>query len=88
MYTPYGATEALPVASIESREVLDETAAKYAQGAGTCVGQRFPGIKWKIVAINDGPAESFSDLTELPQGEIGELIVQGDVVTRASLRYA
>ncbi len=26
MFTPYGATEALPIASIESREVLDETA--------------------------------------------------------------
>lgn len=82
MYTPYGATEALPIASIESREVLGETAEKYAKGAGTCVGQRFPGIRWKIVAIQDGPANSIHDLQELPVGEIGELIVQGDVVTR------
>ena len=33
MYTPYGATEALPIASIESREVLGETAEKCRQGA-------------------------------------------------------
>ncbi len=35
MFTPYGATEALPIASIESREVLEETAQKTQQGAGT-----------------------------------------------------
>ena len=32
--TPYGATECLPVASIESREVLGETAAETARGRG------------------------------------------------------
>ena len=41
IFTPYGATESLPVASIESREVLGETAAKSREGAGTCVGARF-----------------------------------------------
>ncbi len=81
MYTPYGATEALPVASIESREVLEETAEASRDGAGTCVGGRFPGIEWRIVEIQDGPAESLDELNELPQGEIGELVVSGPVVT-------
>ena len=42
MHTPYGATEALPVASIAASEVLGETAAQTAPGAGVCVGPPFP----------------------------------------------
>ena len=41
MHTPYGATEALPVATIEAQEILNETAAKTDQGAGVCVGKKF-----------------------------------------------
>jgi acyl-coenzyme A synthetase/AMP-(fatty) acid ligase len=81
MYTPYGATESLPVASIESREVLLETAEKCQQGAGTCVGQRFSGIQWKVIAIDDGPLETIDQVRVLAAGEIGELMVCGDVVT-------
>ncbi len=81
IHTPYGATEALPVASIAASEVLRETAAKSATGAGTCVGRRFPGIEWKVIAIDDGPLTSIAQVRELPHGEIGELIVRGPVVT-------
>ena len=84
MFTPYGATEALPLASIESREVLEETAAKTRQGAGTCVGRRFSGIQWRIIAIDDGPIATLDQAPGLPQGEIGELMVTGNVV---STRY-
>ncbi len=45
IYTPYGATEALPVASISASEVLAETAAQTARGRGTCVGKPFSGIR-------------------------------------------
>ena len=55
VHTPYGATEALPVASISASEVLAETAAKSAAGAGTCVGRQFPGIEWKVIRITDEP---------------------------------
>jgi len=82
VYTPYGATEALPVASIESREVLEETAARSQAGAGTCVGKAFSGIQWKVIDIEDGPAEIMSDVRELPRGQIGELMVTGDVVSQ------
>jgi acyl-CoA synthetase (AMP-forming)/AMP-acid ligase II len=82
MFTPYGATEALPVASIESREVLGETAEKCRQGAGTCVGRKFSGIEWKVIAIDDGPLQRYDQVRELPVGQIGELMVRGDVVTR------
>ncbi len=82
MHTPYGATEALPVASIESHEVLHETAEKTAVGGGVCVGRRFPGIEWKVIRIFDGPIANLADAETLSLGEIGELIVTGDVVTR------
>lgn len=83
MFTPYGATEALPVASIESREVLAETAAKTRRGAGTCVGRKFSGIQWRVIAINDGPIATLAETRAMPPGEIGELMVAGDVVTTA-----
>jgi olefin beta-lactone synthetase len=82
VFTPYGATEALPVASIESREVLTETAARSREGAGTCVGRPFSGIRWKVIEIDDGPASQLSDIRELPVGQIGELMVTGDVVSQ------
>jgi len=82
VFTPYGATEALPVASISAGEVLGETAEKSEDGAGTCVGTRFSGIQWKVIRIDDGPLETIDAVEELPAGEIGELIVKGDVVTR------
>lgn len=83
VYTPYGATEALPVASIESREVLEETAAKTACGAGTCVGRRFSGIQWQVIEICDEPLPAHADCKLVPPGTIGELMVSGKVVTQA-----
>ena len=81
IHTPYGATEALPVASIAASEVLAETAAKSMTGAGTCVGRHFPGIEWKVIRITDEPIATIGEAEELPTGEIGELIVRGPVVT-------
>ncbi len=82
VWTPYGATEALPVAAISGREILGETAALTRVGKGTCVGTRFPGIDWKVIEIRDDPIEQLEDAREVEQGQIGELIVRGDVVTR------
>jgi len=81
MFTPYGATEALPIASIESREVLGETAEKCRQGAGTCVGKKFSGIEWQVIAIDDGPLGHIDQVRPMRVGEIGELMVTGNVVT-------
>jgi acyl-CoA synthetase (AMP-forming)/AMP-acid ligase II len=83
LHTPYGATEALPVASISAAEVLGETAVISRQGNGTCIGRKFSGIEWKVIQICDGPMETIAGAQELPQGEIGELIVRGPVVTSA-----
>jgi acyl-CoA synthetase (AMP-forming)/AMP-acid ligase II len=82
LHTPYGATEALPVASNASTIVLEETAAKTRIGAGVCVGSRFSGIQWRVIRIVDGPIPTIEHSEEPPCGEIGELIVRGPQVTR------
>lgn len=81
VFTPYGATEALPVACIESREVLGETAAQTALGRGICVGQKFPRIEWRLIEISDAPLGNLDATGPVPPGQIGELIVSGPVVT-------
>lgn len=81
VYTPYGATESLPVACNSSRVVLKETAAKTEQGFGTCVGNKFPDMNWKLITVNDDPITDVGQIQEVAAGEIGELIVQGAIVT-------
>jgi acyl-CoA synthetase (AMP-forming)/AMP-acid ligase II len=83
MFTPYGATEALPVASISATEVLQQTASLSEQGLGTCVGRRFDGIEWKVIRIRDDVIKQMQDAEPLPVGQIGELVVRGPVVTSA-----
>lgn len=82
VFTPYGATEALPVASNSASVVLGETAALSSQGKGTCVGKRFAGIDWQIIEISDEPITTIDQAKKLARGSIGELIVRGEVVTR------
>lgn len=82
IYTPYGATEALPVCSIESREILGETASLTAGGRGVCVGRPVPGVEISIIKISDQAIGSWSEDLVLPDGEIGEIAVRGPVVTR------
>lgn len=82
IHTPYGATEALPVATISSTEILNETAAESRKGAGVCVGRHFPSIEWKIIRITDEPIPTLEGVEELPTGQIGELMVTGPQITR------
>ena len=83
MHTPYGATEALPIASIESRTVLNETANRTSQGFGTCVGARFSGIQWRVIEISDNALTHIHETKPMPRGAIGELMVSGSVISRA-----
>jgi acyl-CoA synthetase (AMP-forming)/AMP-acid ligase II len=82
IFTPYGATEALPVASIGSTEILQETRHATDRGAGVCVGRPVEGIDVRIIRITDEPIAEWSDELELSEGTIGEFVVAGPVVTR------
>ena len=83
IFTPYGATEALPVCSIGSDEILGETRHQTDRGEGVCVGRPVEGNRVEIIRIRDDPIAEWSDDLALPAGEVGEIAVQGPVVTRS-----
>jgi olefin beta-lactone synthetase len=82
LWTPYGATECLPVAVIEGRE-LQATRAATESGAGTCVGRPVAGNTVRVIRIRDEAIETWSDDLELPAGEVGEITVAGPSATDA-----
>ncbi len=82
VFTPYGATEALPVANIGSREILTETRHLTDQGKGVCVGRPVAGMTVHVVRITDQAIPEWDDSLLVPQGEVGEFVVRGPVVTK------
>ena len=82
IHTPYGATEAVPVLSIASDEILNETRPHSEKGYGICVGRPINDILVHIITISDDPIADWSDDLLVPDGEIGEITVKGDVVTQ------
>jgi acyl-CoA synthetase (AMP-forming)/AMP-acid ligase II len=82
VFTPYGATEALPVANVGSREILSETRHLTDQGKGVCVGRPMEGMQVSVIPISDGPVPEWDESRCLPPGEIGEFVVRGPVVTK------
>ena len=85
IFTPYGATEALPVCSIGSREILSETGAMTGEGHGVCIGRPVPSISLAIIPISDAPISAWSDDLALPPLEVGEIAVRGPQVSTAYL---
>jgi acyl-CoA synthetase (AMP-forming)/AMP-acid ligase II len=75
LHSPYGATEALPIASIAATE-------RRTSVRGSALGRPVPRARVKIVALTDGPIATLADAAELPTGEIGEILVSGPMVTR------
>ncbi|MFF4445405.1 fatty acid CoA ligase family protein [Streptomyces sp. NPDC001502] len=97
IHVTYGATEVLPITSIEAAEILGDdeadtrreggataagTAAGAAAGEGTCVGRPVPGTRVAIAPVTDGPLARFDSETGLPAGRVGEILVHGDSVSR------
>jgi len=82
IHTPYGATEAVPIISIKSREILTETRQLSEKGYGICIGRPINNIDIRIIRISDDPIERWTDDLTIPQGEIGEITVKGALVSR------
>jgi len=77
LHSPYGATEALPVATISAAEAQPDDL------RGACVGRALPGIEVRVIPITDGPIAGLAAAGSCAPGEVGELIVRGSVVTKS-----
>ena len=82
IHTPYGATEAVPIISIQSGEILTETRQLSEKGYGICIGRPINNIDIRIIRISDDAIERWTDDLTVSQGEIGEITVKGALVSR------
>ena len=81
-WTPYGATECLPVAVIEGRELL-ALRERTETGAGTCVGRAVPPNEVRIIRIGDDAIAEWNDALLVGAGQVGEITVAGPSATDA-----
>ncbi|GIX37172.1 MAG: peptide synthase [Silanimonas sp.] len=79
-WTPYGATECLPVAVVEARE-LETTREATERGAGTCVGRPVPGNTVRIIKITDEAIPYWREDLVVGPGMVGEITVAGPSAT-------
>ncbi len=80
--TPYGATEALPVATVWGKDIVERFEARSAEGAGTCLGKPAYGVEVRVLRRSNDPVPEAESASWLPQGEVGELCVRGGAVTQ------
>ena len=81
-WTPYGATECLPVAAIEGRELLS-LRERTESGAGTCVGRPVPPNEVRIIRIGDDAIAEWDGELLVGVGQVGEITVAGPTATDA-----
>jgi acyl-CoA synthetase (AMP-forming)/AMP-acid ligase II len=81
VYTPYGATECLPVCVASSEELDDEVRQRTLTGEGICVGLPVPGNEVRVIGITDSAIDHPYDITDLPTGVSGEIMVHGPTTT-------
>lgn len=81
-WTPYGATECLPVAVIEGAELVT-LRERTEQGAGTCVGRAVPPNQVRLIRVSDDAIATWSDGLQVSGGLVGEITVAGPSATDA-----
>ena len=84
-FTPYGATEALPVTFASAGELQQDSPVLAVTGEqGTPVGRAIEGVSLRVVhPLAEPPA---APLVDCPERVIGEIVVSGDTVSREYLR--
>ncbi|WP_300483700.1 olefin beta-lactone synthetase [Shewanella sp.] len=78
----YGATESLPISMIAS-DALFATTDITDNGGGICVGSAIDGVTIRIIAISEEVIPEWDDALQLNNGEIGEIVVQGPMVSQS-----
>ena len=81
--TPYGATESMPVSLVGSHKILNVTQEKTENGYGACIGKPVNDIEISIIRITDDQIPNWSEDLKVAQGEMGEIVVKGQNVTRS-----
>ncbi|RIL09119.1 MAG: hypothetical protein DCC75_07295 [Proteobacteria bacterium] len=77
-FTPYGATEALPVSLISAAEIASsELKPVEGVGVGTPVGKVLGGIELRIIEASDSSFDDISEVKALGPYQVGEIIVRG-----------
>ena len=82
IHTGYGATEAMPVSSIDGYEILSDTRPLSEQGFGVCVGRPLKGVEVRIISITDQAIDTWSEAETLNKDTVGEITVRGNRVTQ------
>ena len=83
IFTPYGSTESMPVSLVGSYQILNEAKEKTENGYGVCIGKPVNDIEIAIIRITDDEIPNWSENLKVAQGEIGEIVVKGQNVTRS-----
>ena len=83
IYTPYGATEVLPVTQIDRQEILEQTWELSNTGQGICVGRAILGVEIKIIAVSDLPISQWGDVKKLGTNSVGEIVIKAPWATQS-----
>lgn len=78
----YGATESLPISMIAS-DALFATTDITDNGGGICVGGAIDGVTIRIIDISEAVIPEWDEALVLNNGEIGEIVVQGPMVSQS-----
>ncbi len=81
IHTPYGATECLPVSSISSKELTQKVTDMTESGEGICVGRPVAPNQVRVIRISDNVISDLSEVTDMPHGMVGEILVSGPSCT-------
>ena len=80
----YGSTEVEPIAHLAARDMPDDT-----DGDGVCLGKVSEGLQYRFIRPTHDPVELDDQgwtAWEVDQGEVGELVVQGEHVCQGYWR--
>lgn len=83
IHTTYGATEALPIATVELNTLLEGCAEQTYLGKGVCVGKPLKHIQARIIQISNDPQPQWQEDLLTEGDQVGEVILRGPVVSQA-----
>ncbi len=83
VYSSWGATEGLPLATISGSDILGRYQSLIHAGQGTPIGRILAGIEMRIIESTNDVIPQWDDSLIVPAGKIGEIVVSGPNVSRS-----